>query len=225
MGRQSSVRPDGSETGQALSRRRVFGRAAGLAALGAAGGSVLSQAGASPALAADGAVTSRQARTLAGQRAATAGTTVEAGAVAPAVVALADAATIAVDASLGNDFRVTLGANRTLGNPANPTDGQKITFQITQGSAGSATLTWGSAYSFATGLPQPTLSTAAGLTDLLAFIYNADKGKWLLAAYVTGFSQPVVVQQPNQYRLFGSTAGPAARFPTPGPSRVASSSA
>ena len=217
MGRQSSVRPDGSGTGQALSRRRVFGRAAGLAALGAAGGSVLSQAGASPALAADGAVTSRQARTLAGQRAATAGTTVEAGAVAPAVVALADAATIAVDASLGNDFRVTLGGNRTLGNPANPTDGQKITFQITQGSAGSATLTWGSAYSFATGLPQPTLSTTAGLTDLLAFIYNASKGRWLLAAYVTGFSSTVVTQPSGTYRLFGSTAGPAAPVSYSGP--------
>ena len=52
---------------------------------------------------------------------------------APAVVILADAATIAVDASLGNDFRVTIAGNRTMGNPANPADGQKITFQVTQG--------------------------------------------------------------------------------------------
>ena len=61
-------------------------------------------------------------------------TTVESGALAPAVVILADAATIAVDASLGNDFRVTIAGNRTMVNPANPADGQKITFQVTQGS-------------------------------------------------------------------------------------------
>ena len=86
----------------------------------------------------------------------------ESGALAPAVVSLTDAATIAVDASLGNDFRVTIAGNRTMGNPANPSDGQKITFQVTQGSGGSFTLTWGSAYEFSAGLPQPTLSTDGG---------------------------------------------------------------
>ena len=44
-----------------------------------------------------------------------------------AAVTLTDAATIATDASLGNLFRVTLGGNRTLGNPTNPVDGQKVT--------------------------------------------------------------------------------------------------
>ena len=119
---------------------------------------------------------------------ASAATTTGSGAMAPAVVSLTDAATIAVDASLGNDFRVTIAASRTMGNPANPTDGQKITFQITQGAAGSATITWSSSYEFSDGLPQPTLSTTAGQTDLLGFIYNAAKGKWLLAAFVNGFS-------------------------------------
>jgi hypothetical protein len=38
------------------------------------------------------------------------------------------------------------------------------------------------------GLPQPTLSTTAGQTDLLGFVYNARKGTWLLAAFVNGFS-------------------------------------
>ena len=115
-------------------------------------------------------------------------TTVESGALAPAVVGLTDAATIAVDASLGNDFRVTIAGNRTMANPANPSDGQQIIFQVTQGSGGSFTLTWGSSYEFSTGLPQPTLSTAAGQTDLLGFVYNAAKRTWLLAAFVNGFS-------------------------------------
>ncbi len=115
-------------------------------------------------------------------------TTIESGAIAPAVVALTDAATIAVDASLGNDFRVTIAASRTMGNPSNPTNGQQIIFQVAQGGSGSSTITWGSAYEFSTSLPQPTLSTTAGLTDLLGFIYNATKGTWLLAAFVNGFS-------------------------------------
>ncbi len=140
-----------------------------MAAVGAAAGSVLTESFTSPALAAGG-------------------TTVEPAAVAPAVVALTDAATIAVDASLGNDFRVTMAASRTMGNPSNPADGQQIIFQVTQGTTGSAAITWGSSYEFSTGLPQPTLSTAPGQTDLLGFIYNAAVGNWLLAAFVNGFS-------------------------------------
>jgi hypothetical protein len=137
---------------------------------------VLTQVTASPALAAGSAVAAEQS------------TIVEQGALAPAVVNLTDAATIAVDASLGNDFRVTIAANRAMSNPSNPTAGQQIIFQVTQGSGGPFTLTWGSSYEFATGLPQPTLSTAAGQTDLLGFIYSAAKGTWLLAAFVNGFS-------------------------------------
>ena len=112
---------------------------------------------------------------------------VEPGAVAPAVAALTDAPTIAVDASLGDDFRVTLAGNRNMGDPSNPSNGQQIIFQITQGDGGPFTLTWGSSYEFSDGLPQPVLSAKAGKTDLLGFIYNTAKGKWLLAAYVNGF--------------------------------------
>lgn len=107
---------------------------------------------------------------------------------APAVVPLTDAATIAVDASLGNDFRVTIAGNRTMGDPANPADGQQVIFQITQGAAGSFQLTWSSAYEFSNALPQPHLTTAPGHTDVFGFIYNAALGSWLLAAFVNGFS-------------------------------------
>lgn len=144
------------------SRRKIFRQA-----VGAAGGSVLTEAFASPASAA---------------------TTTESAAVAPVVVGLTDAPTIAVDASLGNDFRVTIAGNRTMGNPANPADGQQIIFQITQGPAGAASITWSSGYEFSEGLPQPTLSTKAGQTDLLGFAFNARKSTWLLSAYVNGFS-------------------------------------
>jgi hypothetical protein len=169
MGGQSSTRQRVQSSGRALSRRNIVKGAVGVAAVGA-GGAVLTAATASQA------------------SAAVQATTVESGALAPAVVGLTDAATIAVDASLGNDFRVTLAGNRAVGNPANPSDGQQIIFQVTQGSGGSFTLTWGSSYEFSTGLPQPTLSTAAGQTDLLGFVYNAAKRTWLLAAFVNGFS-------------------------------------
>jgi hypothetical protein len=169
MGWGSVIKQDATDQrrpiGTALNRRKFAG-ALGVVAAGTAAGAALSQRIAASAQAA----------------------AVEQGALAPAVVALTDAATIAVDASLGNDFRVTIAGNRTMGNPANPTDGQQLVFQITQGGAGSFQLTWGSAYEFSNALPQPPLSTAPGHTDVFGFIYNAALGSWLLAAFVNGFS-------------------------------------
>ena len=86
MDRQSSALKRAPGSGQELSRRRIFMGAAGVAAAGAA---VLTDA--------------------TGAKAAALATTVESGAVAPAVVNLTDAATISVDASAGNDFRLTIG--------------------------------------------------------------------------------------------------------------------
>jgi hypothetical protein len=188
--------PDSDET---LSRRRIFKGIAGVAAVGA-GGLVLADAAASPA------------------SAAAQGTTVESGALAPAVVNLADGATIGLDASLGNDFRVTIAGNRTMGTPSNPTDGQKIALQVTQGTGGGYTLSWPSSYEFSAGLPQPTLSTTAGLTDMLGFIYNAAKGNWLCVAFISGFSSPPPVTQPQgTYRLFSSVNGPSTPVSYSGP--------
>jgi hypothetical protein len=168
MGGKSSTRQREPDSGRLLSRRKIFRGAVGVVAVGV-GGSVLTAAAVSPA------------------SAATQATTIEPGAVAPAVVALADAATIAVDASQGNDFRVTIAGNRTMGTPANPANGQQIIFQVTQGSGGPFTLSWGNGYEFSAEMPQPTLSTTAGQTDLLGFVYNGTKGTWLLAAFVNGF--------------------------------------
>jgi hypothetical protein len=199
--RISSRKATGPDLAEAhLTRRKMFTGAVGVAAAGAAGGgAVLAQA--SPASAA----------------------TTEQGAVARAVVNLTDAATIAVDASLGNDFRVTIAGNHTMGTPANPADGQRITFQITQGSGGSFAITWDTGYEFSDGLPKPALSTTAGQTDLLGFIYNAAKGKWLLAAFAAGYSSAAPPPPPpppppqGTYRLFASTSGPSAPVSYSGP--------
>jgi hypothetical protein len=166
MSEESLTRQRAPGSGDVLSRRKIFKGAVGVAI----GGAVLAEVAASPA------------------SAAVQATTVEPGALAPAVVHLTDAATITVDASLGNDFRVTIAGNRTMGTPSNPTNGEQIIFQITQGTGAPFTITWASGYEFSAGLPQPTLSTTAGQTDLLGFVYNASTGTWLLAAFVNGFS-------------------------------------
>jgi hypothetical protein len=115
------------------------------------------------------------------------------GYLAPAVVALTDASPVVVNAALGNDFRLLttsgVGSTRQLGTPSNPVDGQRIVLQVTQAATGGPyALTYTSAWEFSTGLPSPTLSTSAGATDLLGFIYNASKTKWLFAAFVSGFA-------------------------------------
>lgn len=179
-----------------ISRRIMFKRMVGVAAAGAVGGTALTEALPSPARAA-------------AKNAALAATTVEAGGVAPAVVLLTDAPTIVLDASLGNDFRMTIVGSRTVGNPANPVDGQKITIQVTQGGTGGSSLTWSNGFEFGTGLPQPTLSTASGDTDLLGFIYNEAKGKWLCVAFVPGYASTVVTPPTGTYRLFPTASGPA----------------
>jgi hypothetical protein len=163
------IAPPAPESDQAVSRRKIVKSTLGVVAVGAVGGGILTEMTASPASAAPA-------------------TTVSSGALSPAVVDLTDAATIAVDASLGNDFRVTIAGNRTMGTPANPTDGEQLIFQITQGAGAPYTITWSSGYQFSTGLPQPALSASAGETDLLGFIYNAATGTWLLAAFLNGFS-------------------------------------
>jgi hypothetical protein len=84
------------------------------------------------------------------------------------VVSLTDAATIAVDLSLGNNFSVTLAGNRTLGAPTNVTAGQSGVIVITQDGTGSRTLAFNSVYKFAGGTA-PTLTTTASAVDVLAY--------------------------------------------------------
>lgn len=102
-------------------------------------------------------------------------------------VVLADGATISTDASLSTLFRVTLGGNRTLGNPTNPIDGQRIIWELTQDVTGGRTLTLGSAFALGMDFPSVTLSTAAGKRDFLGAIYNSTTLKWYVIAFVKGY--------------------------------------
>jgi hypothetical protein len=87
---------------------------------------------------------------------------------AGSITALTDDATISVDFSSSNNFSVTLGGNRTLGNPSNVVAGQSGFIAVTQDGTGSRTLAYSSNWDFASGTA-PTLTTTAGATDIIAY--------------------------------------------------------
>lgn len=83
--------------------------------------------------------------------------------------ALTDAATVAWDVSLGAFATLTIGGNRTLGNPTNLKAGASYVLKVTQDGTGSRTLAYSSAYKW-TGSLAPILSTAIGAVDILTFL-------------------------------------------------------
>ena len=89
-------------------------------------------------------------------------------------VTLTDASTIAVDASLGNVFDVTITASRVLGNPTNLTDGQTLVFRIKEDSSGTRVLTFASAYDFGVDTPS-TDPIAADTMDIMTCVSDGTK--------------------------------------------------
>ena len=89
---------------------------------------------------------------------------------------LTDQATITWNALTQAVCKVTLGANRTLGNASSGVTGQFISILVIQDGTGSRTLTWNAAYEFKDDTA-PTLTTTAAKGDLFVFRYNGSK--WL----------------------------------------------
>jgi len=109
------------------------------------------------------------------------------GAVIPSVVALTDAATIAVNAALGNQFTVTLGGNRTLGNPTGAVNGQLLLFALRQDGAGSRTITLDTKFRLGADITSITLSTGANKTDYLGVRYHSSDDTFDVISFVGGF--------------------------------------
>lgn len=84
------------------------------------------------------------------------------------ITVLTDGATITPDFSVRNNFSVTLGGNRTLANPSNPTAGQSGIIYVTQDATGSRTLAYGSYWKFPAGTA-PTLTTTGNAVDALVY--------------------------------------------------------
>ena len=109
------------------------------------------------------------------------------GVIAKAPTTLTDAATIATNASLNNNFRVTLGGNRTLGNPTNALDGQVLTWEIIQDATGSRTITLDTKFALGTDITAVTLTTMASKRDFLTAIYNSVTDKFYVRGFVKGY--------------------------------------
>ena len=114
----------------------------------------------------------------------TASKTFTAPVIAP-VVSLTDAASVAVNMALGNNFALTLAGNRTLEAPTGVTPGQTGHIYLVQDGTGGRTLAYNSAYVFISGTA-PTLSTAANAVDLL--VYNAQTTTAISTLVVKAFS-------------------------------------
>lgn len=104
---------------------------------------------------------------------------------AGAKVALTDAATISVDMSTFINASVTLGGNRTLGQPTNVVAGRSGRITITQDATGSRTLSYHADWEFAGG-SAPVLSTAAGAKDHL--YYDVEESGKVFASLVKAVS-------------------------------------
>lgn len=104
---------------------------------------------------------------------------------ADAVVALVDAANPALDASLGNVFKLIATADRTIAAPTNAVSGQKIIIRF-NASGGARTLSLDAIFRFGTDITALT-ATNSGSTDYVGCIYNGTDTKWDVVAYSKGY--------------------------------------
>ena len=103
-------------------------------------------------------------------------------------VALSDGATPALDASLGNVFRLSAAGNRTIAVPTNAHAGQKIIIQH-YASGGARTLalnTGAGGFRFGTDITALT-ATSSGKTDYIGAIYNNGASFWDVVGYSKGY--------------------------------------
>ena len=79
--------------------------------------------------------------------------------------------TVAWDLSQNQVARLEVTTNSTMQNPTNPTDGATYMLIVTQGTGGSNTLSFSTAYKFPGG-SAPVLSTGSAQVDVLSFVSN-----------------------------------------------------
>lgn len=109
------------------------------------------------------------------------------------VFSLTDAATVTIDCSMADDFRWTIGGNRTLANPSSPYDGQIIYLRVIQDATGGRTWTLGSKFTFPGVVP--VLSTVAGAVDFVTCQYDLTDDTWVCVLEKDG--SPVVTWNPS----------------------------
>lgn len=94
------------------------------------------------------------------------------------VVAMTDGATVTPNASTTDIGTVTFAGNRTMANPSGTKhDGQHLELRVKQDGTGGRTITWGSEYSFPSGV-SGVLNPVASATSVFRFVYNSAATKW-----------------------------------------------
>jgi hypothetical protein len=98
------------------------------------------------------------------------------------------ASTINLNLNTGSEFSVTFAGNTTV-NLSGGSNGQVATLRITQDVNGSRLWTPGSMIRFGTTIPlgATALSTGAGKTDVITFMYSSVSSTYLLVAFAAGF--------------------------------------
>jgi hypothetical protein len=109
------------------------------------------------------------------------------GSITQTILTLTDAATIPVNASISNDFKVTLTDNRILGNPTGAADGQTLKFAIRQDGTGGRTLSFDTKYRFGFEIGTPIISAGANTISYIGVRYNGDDDKFDVIAFVSGY--------------------------------------
>lgn len=120
---------------------------------------------------------------------------------------LTDAATVALDLDLANNFNLTLGGNRTLGFPTNIVAGQSGVINVRQDSVGSRNLGFAWCY-VSPGSGLPVLSLGKFVMDQLMYVVNS----YATAAATISIATPAVVTWNNH----GLISGQRVRFTTNG---------
>lgn len=108
------------------------------------------------------------------------------GAIPVPAISLTDAPTVAINAAAGSRHKVTITANRTLGNPTGAYDGQILTIAVTQDATGGRTVALAGKFRLAAGQTL-TWSTVAGRTDRLAVQYDLAADRFDVVGFAPGF--------------------------------------
>lgn len=89
-------------------------------------------------------------------------------------VALTSGASVATNASLSNNFTLTLAVNATLANPTSLVSGHVYNWVITQDGTGNRTLAYGTLFKWPGGVA-PILSTAPAAVDFISALYDGTR--------------------------------------------------
>ncbi|HOS17177.1 MAG TPA: hypothetical protein PKX15_09235, partial [Bacteroidales bacterium] len=76
---------------------------------------------------------------------------------------------------------------RTLSNPSNAADGQRLVYQVKQDATGGRTLTFGNKFKFGEDIPNITLSTGPGQVDFIGVLCDTVNDAFYVVSFNKGF--------------------------------------